>query len=316
MKNQAIVNVFILLLFARCSVNSNQNDQNNSPTDTTVNLDIEGTWKLMSAQTIINTDTTYKDYTQDMDGVKIIGKEYFAFFQHDLSKGEDSTTKRFSSGGGKYILQGNRYTEFLEYCSSRKWEGNKFDFTVEIREDSLIQKGIEKIESLGVNRIITETYVRVNNSNSPIPILNEFDSVDWFENKGSSTIIGSAKFKPKEGEVRFGDTFGIELMPISAYTDERLKLIYNSNESGVVYISGTIPKFIPDPVGYHKTRKVTCDKNGNFEFKNLPNGTYYVIAFMIWDEINESISIKNGGGIMKRITLKENEDVTIEMSNF
>lgn len=316
MKRKIIISAFIALLFARCTVSPNEDIKNNK-IDAAVSLGIEDTWKLVSAQTIINGDTTYVDYTKDMDGIKIIGKDHFAFFQHDLSKGEDSTTSRFSSGGGKYILEGNHYTEFLEYCSSRKWEGNKFDFTLAVKGDSLIQTGIEKIESLGVNRIIIETYVRVDNSNSPIPVLSEFDSVGWFESKGKGTIKGNAKFKSKSGEVRFGGTFGIELMPTSAYTVERLTKIYNNSESGFVHVLDGVPRFIPDPLGYHKTRKTTCDENGDFEFNNLPDGTYYVIAFMIWDvESPESNIKKDGGGVMKRITLGENESLTIEMSNF
>ncbi len=96
-----------------------------------------------------------------MKGVKIINNNHFAFFQHDLQKGQDSTTSKFSSGGGKYLLEGNKYTESLEYCSARKWEANQFSFTVLVKNDSLLQTGLEKIPELGVERKIIETYVRV-----------------------------------------------------------------------------------------------------------------------------------------------------------
>jgi hypothetical protein len=55
------------------------------------------------------------------------------------------------------------YTEHLEYCSAREWEGNDFAFTIHIRNDTLTQSGIEKVESAGVNRINIEKYVRVKN---------------------------------------------------------------------------------------------------------------------------------------------------------
>jgi hypothetical protein len=60
-------------------------------------------------------------------------------------------------------LVGNQYTEHLEYCSAREWEGHDFHFTVSIRNDTLIQTGEEKLESEGVNRLNTEKYVRVKN---------------------------------------------------------------------------------------------------------------------------------------------------------
>jgi hypothetical protein len=53
------------------------------------------------------------------------------------------------------------YTEHLEYCSARNWEGNDFKFTISIKADTLIQTGVEKVESAGVNRVNIEKYIRV-----------------------------------------------------------------------------------------------------------------------------------------------------------
>jgi hypothetical protein len=76
-----------------------------------------------------------------------------------LNKGKDSAV--FVAGGGSYSLADSLYTEHLEYCSAREWEGNDFTFALSIKNDTLIQKGIEKIESAGVNRINIEKYIRV-----------------------------------------------------------------------------------------------------------------------------------------------------------
>lgn len=315
MKNiRLLIVLTFLLLFQYCTVEVSEENKSNP----TAVQGIEGTWKLTSAIKVIQNDTTYTDYTKDMDGIKIIGSSHFAFFQHDLRKGQDSTKARFSSGSGKYVLQGNRYTEFLEYCSAREWEGNKFSFDIKVQNDTLTQSGVEKIEKLGVNRYITEIYVRTNDYNSPIPVLSDFDvnTDEWLENSGNGTIKGTAKFKSQSGEIRFGDSFGIELMPTSPYTEERLSKIYGNEESGHVSLSDGIFRFIPDPSGYHATRKTTCDKNGAFEFKNLPSGTYYIVAFMIWEDDSNSAGGKLGGGIMQRIELGQNEKQTIDMSNF
>jgi len=58
-------------------------------------------------------------------------------------------------------LVDSSYTEHLEFCSAREWENNDFHFTISIRNDTLIQTGIEKVESAGVNRLNIEKYVRV-----------------------------------------------------------------------------------------------------------------------------------------------------------
>lgn len=126
----------------------------------TGDLQINGTWKLQSGTLIENGDTTVTDYTQKRSFIKIINDSHFAFLQHDLQQGKDSTAS-FSAGGGSYILKGNSYTEHLEYCNDRNWEGHDFTFTLTLSGDTLIQQGIEKIESAGVNRLNIEKYIRV-----------------------------------------------------------------------------------------------------------------------------------------------------------
>ena len=124
---------------------------------------IEGTWKLVSGMLVEKGDTTMTDYTTERSMIKIINTSHFAFLNHDLHKGKDSAAL-FVAGGGTYTLNGDQYTENLEYCSARDWEGNTFHFTVTISGDSLVQKGIEKIEELGIERLNIETYVRLDNN--------------------------------------------------------------------------------------------------------------------------------------------------------
>ncbi|HEY5370561.1 MAG TPA: hypothetical protein VIJ75_16370 [Hanamia sp.] len=66
----------------------------------------------------------------------------------------------YSSGGGSYSLKDNQYTERLEYCSDRQWEGNDFSLTISIHNDTLIQKGIEHVAYAGVDRLNIEKYLR------------------------------------------------------------------------------------------------------------------------------------------------------------
>ncbi len=120
---------------------------------------IRGTWRLISGTLIENGDTTITGYTQNVSFIKIINDTHFAFLQHDLGKGKDSSAV-FVAGGGRYTLSDSLYTEHLEYCSDRMWEGNDFSFVVTVRNDSLIQKGTEKVEDAGINRLNIELYVR------------------------------------------------------------------------------------------------------------------------------------------------------------
>ena len=136
---------------------TSKTEENSTKTD---EMPIVGTWKLITGTTIEKGDTVVAYYTKNVSFVKIINDTHFAFLNHDLKKGKDYSVM-YSSGGGTYSLSDSLYTEHLEYCSDRAWEGNDFKFTIEIKDDTLIQTGVEKVESAGVNRLNIEKYVRL-----------------------------------------------------------------------------------------------------------------------------------------------------------
>ncbi|MEZ4902823.1 MAG: hypothetical protein R2822_14260 [Spirosomataceae bacterium] len=155
MKRSTTLVLIIVALISSCVTQNEGAISNNSLPP------LIGTWKLIEAIVIDKGDTTTTDYTQKVSFIKIINDSHFAFLQHDLNNGKDSTAVVFTSGGGSYSLKDTLYTEHLEYCSDREWEGNDFIFGIKIKNDTLVQSGIEKIESAGVNRLNIEKYVRV-----------------------------------------------------------------------------------------------------------------------------------------------------------
>ena len=122
---------------------------------------LEGTWELISGTTIVKNDTTFNDYTKGQKMIKILNGTHFAFLKHDLNKGKDSAI--YVSGGGTYSLVDSNYTEHLDYCNDREWEGHAFQFKVYIKNDTLVQTGIERLEKLGVDQVIIEKYKLVKN---------------------------------------------------------------------------------------------------------------------------------------------------------
>lgn len=123
-------------------------------------IQLEGTWKLVSANMYQQGDTTSTYPVPGQEMIKIFNGQHFAFFKHDTNKGIDSTAV-FDAGAGTYTLDGDVYKEELQYCSARGWEGHKFEFRLRQSNDTLIQQGIEKIDSLNINREIVETYIRL-----------------------------------------------------------------------------------------------------------------------------------------------------------
>lgn len=122
-------------------------------------LPIIGTWELVSA-TSTEKDSTSSTFNPKTRMIKIINATHFAFLSHDLNGGKDSATAAYTAGGGTYTLNDSVYTEHLDYFNDRRWEKNKFEFVLKIAGDTLIQKGIEKVEGLGIDHIIIEKYKR------------------------------------------------------------------------------------------------------------------------------------------------------------
>lgn len=154
MKTHLTALVLTALILNACQPENKGNAGDSKPSE------LQGTWQLLSGTLIEKGDTTVTHYAGNVSFIKVINDSHFAFLQHDLQKGKDSTAS-FSAGGGTYTLKDSAYTEKLEYCSAREWEGNEFHFTISIQNDTLVQRGVEKVEAAGVDRINIEKYVRM-----------------------------------------------------------------------------------------------------------------------------------------------------------
>jgi hypothetical protein len=145
---------FLLLALASCSNPPKQ------ATETTQLAKLDGTWHLISSKSIAKGDTSVTTPPKDQEMFKMFNATNFAFFTHDLVHGKTAKPV-YSSGAGTYTLSGDNYTEHLAYCDARDWENKDFKFKLTIKNDTLVQKGIEKIEGLNVDHEIIETYVKV-----------------------------------------------------------------------------------------------------------------------------------------------------------
>jgi hypothetical protein len=117
---------------------------------------IEGTWKMVYAETIENDTIKLKDLS-NTTFIKIINRSHFAFFNQ-----ENTSTANFYGGAGTYTLKGNNYTETLNFTAVEAIKKHQFSFKIEIKGDTLIQSGIEKVEAAGLNRYIVEKYIKIN----------------------------------------------------------------------------------------------------------------------------------------------------------
>ncbi|WP_034041808.1 hypothetical protein [Wocania ichthyoenteri] len=145
-KIEKLVLGVILILVSHNCTNKKDINPNNA---------IKGTWKMVYAEVKENDSLKIKDLTHT-SFIKIINDTHFAFFNQ-----ENNSVNNFYGGGGKYILKGNNYTEVLNYIGIETLKNHEFPFTIRIKGDTLIQKGIEEVKEAGINREILEKYVRI-----------------------------------------------------------------------------------------------------------------------------------------------------------
>jgi hypothetical protein len=121
---------------------------------------LNGTWRLVSSKSITKKDTADTSPAKGIETLKIYNDTHFTFFTHNTDK---SATPTYDSGAGTYTLSGNKYTEHLKYCSEREWENHDFNFTIQLKQNGFVQRGVEKVDSgnVHIDHIIIETYVRV-----------------------------------------------------------------------------------------------------------------------------------------------------------
>ena len=106
---------------------------------------LDGTWELHSGQPL----------PRGARDIKIISEGHFIFVAYDMAKG-----KPLYTGGGTYILDGNSYTEHLDFASeeiSAGIVGKDQPFTVKVDGDTFIQTG-----TLSNGKALSETWKRVN----------------------------------------------------------------------------------------------------------------------------------------------------------
>ena len=97
---------------------------------------IEGTWRVV-AGTMKTADTTVSYSQTNLFGMKMIVDNQWAIFGQPLGDGD--TLAYY--GGGTYTLEGNIYTESIKYNIVKSRVGRTIPFEVEVRNDTLIQKG-------------------------------------------------------------------------------------------------------------------------------------------------------------------------------
>ena len=142
------------------------------------------------------------------------------------------------------------------------------------------------------------------------------EEVKFVTQPGDATVSGQAFMKLADGTYKSCAGFNIELLPVAAYSRERIGHTYGNLEQGQILREQNPPKFTPDVPEYHEMLlKGTCDAKGEFSFTRVPAGDYFVMAFIIWDDTAGATPRKTGGAAMKRIRVTPGSRVDVLLRN-
>lgn len=157
--------------------------------------------------------------------------------------------------------------------------------------------------------IFTESRSRVYKMKSGF---NESEA-SFIHKTGKSSIVGQAYLQRKDGSRwTASGHYSNKLIPATRYAQERMIAKFKNDQAGYIPLGGSDWPIIieGDEAKYNEyTKEASVDSNGNFEFKNISAGSYYVLSF-VRQGINDRLV---GGDLMQRVTVAEQETKTILM---
>lgn len=122
----ALVLVATVLAIAACQTTI----QNSSPTHP-----LQGNWEMVSGR-FTNPEGQVTEFAApQFRALKVIGPERFVF----ITTREDGTFVR--AAGGRYTVQGNRYTEHIDQTSGVPMRGDSYEFDWRVEGDTWYHNG-------------------------------------------------------------------------------------------------------------------------------------------------------------------------------
>lgn len=136
------------------------------------------------------------------------------------------------------------------------------------------------------------------------------DEVAWFQTKGTATISGNALLLTQGGVPRTCAGREVTLFPAGAYAKERMQGFYGSTTQGFIGAYSQQVEMENNPAYLAVGATAICDSQGNFEFKQLPAGEYFLTTLVLW-RVNYQWQ---GGRLMQGFKLREGENKKIVMT--
>ena len=120
---------------------------------------LEGTWEQISAKWTSPDTTTFNLATDNERNLLVFSRTHTMWIYQDTSQ-----TDGYGFGGGKYTLEGENYTEYLEIYYDPKMIGKSVNYTWKVKGDTLKVSGIHPYKKWGLGEYdlqLDEVYKRI-----------------------------------------------------------------------------------------------------------------------------------------------------------
>lgn len=120
---------------------------------------------------------------------------------------------------------------------------------------------------------------------------------------GTASVTGQAFLRTKGGDVKVGAGSEILLIPVTTYS----QVFYNAYKAHR-------PLGPTDPEVKKYTLRTQADATGSFEFKSVPEGSYYVAGDVVWQAPTQWGLSRQGGMLVKELSVKDGDQVKVMLT--
>ena len=145
------------------------------------------------------------------------------------------------------------------------------------------------------------------------------EEIAWSRGEGKTRIQGNSFIVDRLGLNGTTHTcvgYEASLIPKSNLVEEYLNYLFPNLEESFWNLKGSIPFKKMDENIDAGARRSKCDINGNFEFTNIPNGTYYLLTtiYYIGGPLRTIPPDYKGGILLKKVIVNNQVEMRVVVS--
>lgn len=121
---------------------------------------------------------------------------------------------------------------------------------------------------------------------------------------GTGSVTGQVFMKTRGGDVKVGAGNEVLLIPVTSHS----RTLYQA------YQMNAAPSNSPDPRAKPYTLRMIAGVDGDFAFKNVPPGDYYLAGTVTWEAPGRNYASQQGGFIMMPVTVEDGQEKRIMLT--